>query len=264
MRLKVEQQIEAELLHGNYILPTRPPCIISALGAICKEDSQSVRLIHDCSQPIGAVVNDYADDYSFQYQSLDDAVALIRLGCFLAKVDLKAAYHSIPIHPDCYDYTGLQWHFAGDCSPTVLVDAKLPFGATLSPSVFHRISQAIRRMMECKGVFIVAYLDDFCIIASNQPECQAGLNCFIELLSDLCLYVAWQKLEGPSTRITFLGVVIDSRIMRLELPVVKVQQLQQMLSAAVKRKGLPKQELQSILGKLSWAACVVRGGRTFL
>ena len=52
VRDKVEQVIEEEIAFGNYVVVQDRPVIVSALGAIPKPDSK-VRLIHDCSMPIG-------------------------------------------------------------------------------------------------------------------------------------------------------------------------------------------------------------------
>jgi hypothetical protein len=49
-------------------------------------------------------------------------------------------------------------------------DKKLTFGSKLAPGIFHRLSQAMRRMMSRRGFTIVAYmyLDDFLIYASQR------------------------------------------------------------------------------------------------
>ena len=59
----------------------------------------------DLSSPEGASVNDGISSAltSIQYASIDDAVQTIhRLGngTLMAKLDLKAAYRSVPVHPD--------------------------------------------------------------------------------------------------------------------------------------------------------------------
>ena len=51
VRDKVEKAIREEIEHGNYIITTEKPTIVSASGAIPKPDSDKVRLIHDCSRP---------------------------------------------------------------------------------------------------------------------------------------------------------------------------------------------------------------------
>lgn len=76
---KVSEQIRFELGHGHYKRCSAKPKIVSALGAIPKNDSR-VRLIHDCSRPTGHAVNDFASPNSFKYQSLQDAIDHVTQG----------------------------------------------------------------------------------------------------------------------------------------------------------------------------------------
>ena len=144
---QVEQQIEEEIAEGNYVVTPTKPTIVSALGAIPKPDSAEYRLIHDCSMPEGKGVNSYIDIESFKFQTIDDAVKLIDKGYYLAKIDLRHAYRSVPIHPSNYKATGLKWVFKGSKHPTYLIDKRLPYGGRSAPGIFHRITQAVRRMM---------------------------------------------------------------------------------------------------------------------
>ena len=62
-------------------------------------------------------------------------------------------------------------------------DTKLPFGAKLSVGVFHRLTQAVKRIMARKGYDqIIVYLDDFLIIAESKEKCAEALNSFLQLL----------------------------------------------------------------------------------
>ena len=57
---------------------------------------------------------------------------------FIAKVDLKAAYRSVPIKTMHHTLTGLRWTFSGDRNATNIVDRMLGFGIRKSPSVFNK------------------------------------------------------------------------------------------------------------------------------
>lgn len=47
-------------------------------------------------------------------------------------------------------------------------DTRLPFGAKSSPEIFHRVTQAVRRMITKRGFHdIVVYLDDFLVIGAT-------------------------------------------------------------------------------------------------
>ena len=55
----VEKQILEEIAEGRYVVTETKPTVVSALGAVPKSNG-GIRLIHDCSQPAGRAVNDYA------------------------------------------------------------------------------------------------------------------------------------------------------------------------------------------------------------
>ncbi|CAC5376942.1 unnamed protein product [Mytilus coruscus] len=69
---QAHQQILTEIENGNYIFVNTPPKIISPLGVIPKPDG-GVRIIHDCSRPMGSAVNDFAGEFDKQrFQTVDD------------------------------------------------------------------------------------------------------------------------------------------------------------------------------------------------
>lgn len=92
------------------------------------------------------------------------AVSLIKPNPYLAKIDLKSAYHHVPIHPSTYTATGLAWRFHGDKTLTFLYERKLPFKASKNPEIFHRLTQAITRLMKLGGFSVLAYLDNIIYI----------------------------------------------------------------------------------------------------
>jgi hypothetical protein len=46
----------------------------------------------------------------------------------------------------CYEDIGLGWIFDGSSSPTFLVNARLPFEASITPAIFQLISNRITRL----------------------------------------------------------------------------------------------------------------------
>ena len=127
-RTLVESQIRTEIANGRYVMATEKPKIISALGAVDKPNSQKIRIIHDCSRPKGSALNDFAVNWKFSYQSVQDAISFITPGCFLAKVDLSNAYRSVKINPADFNVSGLAWTFSGEDSPRIMIDTRLMFG----------------------------------------------------------------------------------------------------------------------------------------
>ena len=260
----VHDQIKAELDNGRYQITSSKPTIVSALGAIPKEGNK-IRLIHDCSRPEGFSLNSFAETDPVRFQSVSEAASKIKPNYFMAKIDLESAYRSVPIHEDDYQSTGLKWWFKGDSAPTYLYDTRLPFGAKRAPGIFHRLTQAVRRMMARRGFWdIVMYLDDWLIIAPSKAECRVAMETLLGLLRNLGFAISYKKVTTPTESLTFLGINIDSVDMLLTLPLDKADQLQELIAEFARKRHASLRQLQTLAGKLSWASHVVRGGRPFL
>ena len=261
----VEQQIITELENGRYIPVSARPRIVSALGAIPKKNSTQVRIIHDCSRPHGSALNDLAHRDKFSYQTFQDAVALITPKSYLAKLDLSSAYRSVKLHPSDWEVSGLAWTFSGEPEPLFMIDKRLMFGARKSPYIFHHLSQAVCRIMSSHGYpGIVCYLDDFLVISDSYQKCQETLEYLMKILRHLGFAINYSKLEGPSRVLNFLGIQLDVDHQVLRLPPQKLQQFLSEVRQIYHSSSASKKQLQSLVGKLSWACQVIHGGRPHL
>ena len=212
-----------------------------------------------------AILNSYVpviDKMSFQ--TIDDAIKLLRPKYYLGKIDLRHAYRSVPIHPSNYEATGLKWIFEGDILPTYLMDTRLCFGGRRSPGIFHRLMQSVHHMMYRRGfTTIVVYLDDFLVIRCTKEECQLAFDTLYKLLLTLGFQISPSKLVYPCQQLTFLGVVINTVVMELSLPQSKLSETRELVNTFASHKCASKRQLQQLAGKLNWACRVVHGGRTF-
>ena len=194
---KVEAQILHELDRGNYVVCDVKPCVVSALGAIPKPESEKIRLIHDLTR---GGVNQWATDTSVKYPTIDEAVSKLPSNCYIAKLDLSEAYRSVSVHPSCYRLTGLQWMFKGRAVTSFMNDKKLPFGAAKSCSIFQRLTNSVVRMMLKRGFTCIGYLDDYLIIGDTKARCLEGYKCLSVLLEDLGFRINWGKARPPPRR----------------------------------------------------------------
>ena len=167
--------------------------------------------------PRGMSINDVSKQC---FDSVDDAVGLLKDGYYMAKMDLKAAYRSVCIHPQDRAYTGLKWHENG--VDIDMYDTKLPFGARKSVEIFHRLSQAVKRFMAKRRHEIIVYIDDFLVVANSRTECQLIADELVSLLRHLGFKSSWKKIIDPTQCITFPGVEIDSVDMCLRVPDCKL------------------------------------------
>lgn len=263
-REKVEKQIASEVANGRYMIVDYKPRIVSAIGAIPKSDN-TVRIIHDASRPEGNALNDFCDKESFHYSSLQDAIDMVTPNAFLAKVDLSQAFRTVRTHRSNFPFCGLKWTFAGHSAPTYMVDTRLPNGARHSPFVFNELTQAVVRIMRARGFHnIVCYLDDFLISEQMYDKCISTLNSLISLLRELGFSINYNKVLGPTKRLTFLGIVLNTDTMKLELPEDKIKALKNTMIDLQSKSRATKCQLQSLIGKLNFATQCVFGGRFFL
>ena len=238
-------------------------------GCICDPSKpngpnpQESRLIIDLSAPKERSVNDGIDPAhcSCHYASVADAARRVvecGQGALLAKLDLKSAYRMVPVHPDDSPLLGITW------KGSTYIDKALMFGLRSAPIIFSAVADGLAWALFAEGVeYSIHYLDDFLFcspVASSACQDRKA----IPLCKRLGLPVVQEKIEGPSTRLTFLGITIDSQSMTLSLPKAKVVQLQERLLDWTSRRSASKHQLQELLGHLNHAAAVVRPGRTFL
>ena len=76
--------------------------------------------------------------------------------------------------------------------------------------------------------------------------------------------LAAEKLEEPSDCLTFLGIEIDMRAGQLRLPSDKLSCLRDLLACWYPRRSCRRRQLESLVGTLHHACCVVKPGRAFL
>ncbi len=194
---RIQAQILSEIEDSNYIPVSTKPKKLSVHWERYQKKYGGVRIIQDCSQPEGASLDDYATKDTCSYQTVGEALSMIGPGWYMAKVDLQSAYRFVGIRPAEYCLTGFSWRVKGH-EGTYFFDSRLPFGARKSPSIFSRITQSVRRMMQRRGFdTCVVVLDDFLVAGPSFTEVIEALNCLIQLLRSLGFHINWNKVVGP-------------------------------------------------------------------
>ena len=261
----VERYINSEIATGR-LVPAAGPVHCSPIGLIPKPAQPGkFRLIVDLSAPADHSVNDGIPPElcSLAYASVEDAACLLRhygKGALMAKLDLRSAYRMVPVHPVDQSVLGLRWGGA------TVVDRALPFGLRSAPKIFNAVADGLSWALIQEGVtHPIHYLDDFLFCGPpNSRICQDALSRALPISHRLGLPVAAEKVEGPATVITFLGIEVDSVAQELRLPQVKLVRLKAILAEWEKRRSATKHQLQCLIGHLAHAAKVVRPGRTFM
>ena len=250
---------------GPFDIPPWPDLHCSPLGSREKKDNTR-RLIMDLSQPKGHSINEGIDkeQYSVQYTHFDEATKLVQAtgkNCLMSKVDIQHAFRLLPVLPAQLILLGIFW------LGKFFVDTRLPFGLRSSPGIFNRFADAVCWIIQSifKIKNIVQYSDDFFLVKTNNlSKAVLDLNTVKSAFKHLNIPIAENKLEGPQTSITYLGILIDSSELTIRIPHEKYLELSALLPTWLNRKKCTKKELLSLIGKLSFVCKVVRPGRMFL
>ena len=103
--------------------------------------------------------------------------------------------------------------------------------------------------------FLLHYLDDF--LTSGAPysdECLQNLRIIQSVAHGLGIPLAEEKVEGSSTTLSFLGVVLDTLLLHARLSEEKVSALQNLLCSWSTKRVCLRSDLESLLGHLHHAA----------
>jgi len=250
---------------GPFSAPPFPMMHISGLGVIPKHNGK-LRLIHDLSSPAGVSVNDgiSREEFSPSYASIDMAVASIMRsgkGAYLTKVDIRNAFRLCPVRPADWAHLGIEWQ------GKFYYDRVLPFGLRSAPFIFNAFADAVCWVLADVGKLndLMHYLDDYLNITCPDLALATGQRSVIlDLLAYLNIPVADEKVEGPTTKLVFLGLELDTVALTMRVPDDKVQDIVHILTDIVSRGSVRRRDLVSAVGKLSFAARAITAGRTFL
>ena len=83
------------------------------------------------------------------------------------------------------------------------------------------------------------------------------------MAGELGLSLVEEKMEGPSTSLTFLGIKRDTRMQASRLPDNKLKEFQAWLSGLLRKRKVSLKGLQEIIGHLNFTCRVVAPGRAF-
>ena len=97
----------------------------------------------------------------------------------------------------------------------------MPFGFRHGSSIFQRLSDAIRFIMNQENHTIWNYIDDF-LCVSTPEKIQSFYVRLQELLAELGLMVSPTKLVPPSTQVICLGILVDTGNQSISIPSEKL------------------------------------------
>ena len=160
------------------------------------------------------------------------------------------------------------WNLLGICwNRQYYIDTCLPFGLHSAPFLFNQLSTAIHWILQHRYhvCYLLHYLDNFFAAGSpDSEECSNNLKTMLSLCEHINAPIKSSKIEGPSTHLSFLGIIIDTAEMQASISEDHKQDLLSLLLSFESHHNCTKQQLLSLIGKLSFACKVIPASRIFL
>ena len=173
---------------------------------------------------------------------------LLREGDYLVKIDLKDAYLTVPIWKGHQKYLRFLW------KDTMLEFACLPFGLATAPRVFTKLMKPVVAMLRQRGVRLIIYLDDILIMAESEDLVLHQAASILNLLESLGFVINYKKSQlVPSQQIEFLGFLIDSVTMSVQLSGEKLRKIRKQCRQLLNLEQILLRELSEFLGLLTFS-----------
>ena len=89
-----------------------------------------------------------------------------------------------------------------------------------APKIFTALADGLQWILESQGINPnIHYVDDFMVfLPPGSTTCKSTLEAALTTCQSLGVPIAKKKTEWPSTKITFLGIHINTHEGRLSLP----------------------------------------------
>ena len=215
------------------------------------EQGEKTRPILDC-RPL----NRFLTPKHFKMEDLGMLASIIKQGDHMVKIDLKDAYLHVPIHPTHRKYLqicigGKRYQFKA-----------LPFGLNVAPQVFTRVLKAALLPLRERGIRMVAYLDDICVMAETETQAQEHGAAVVSHLQSLGFIINTKKTcLIPMQCREFLGLVVNSTDMTLSVPAEKLRKIKREASQVLRAETWPLRKLAATIGLMNSVCRAMKNGR---
>ena len=148
--------------------------------------------------------------HHFKMDSISNIIKLVTKNCFMASLDLKDAYYSIPITAShqkflCFKWRGEVYQFT--C---------LPNGLSCAPRIFTKILKPALATLHAMGHISVAHVDDCYLLGQTYEKCVCNVIDTFILLDSLGFVIhPIKSILNPSQEIVTLGFQINSITMTI-------------------------------------------------
>ena len=145
--------------------------------------------------------------------NLTSATQMMTRGCYMASVDLRHAYYSVPIKAEYRKYLKFKWKnqlYQYTCFTN---------GLSNCPCHFTKLMKPVYATFRSQGYLSTSFIDDSYLQGNTLEECTENVAKTVELLDSLGFIIHKEKsVLKPCKELRYLGFALNSEDMTVTLP----------------------------------------------
>ena len=213
----IQSEID-KLLKKKVIIPTQKQegDFVSNIFLRAKKDG-TFRMILNLKR-----LNNDLNYQHFKMDCLNSALDQITKGCYMASIDLKDAYYSVPIAPRYWKF--LKFAFKGQ----YYCFTCMPNGLSPAPRIFTKLLKPVFSSLRKLGYMSTVYIDDSLLIGASREECEANVMATVGTLREMGFTIhPIKSVFKPTQIIQYIGFTLNSNNVTVTLPNDKMQRIRQ-------------------------------------
>ena len=246
IELKALESILEEFVNKNIIKPCKfeKGDYLNTVFLREKKDSTPEKPIYRMILNMKKLNKGYIELIHHKICSLQTCLDLIEPNWFMASLDLKEAFYTIPMDEAFTKY--LKFCVNGTFYKFVV----LPMGFRDSPRIFCKILKPVLAHLRSKGFLSSLYIDDFFLTGPTFTQCEDNVHHTMTLLKSLGFEFSDKSCLQPTTKLQHLGFIIDSENMTVSLSLNKIHKIKELLQSTLNKTFISVRQLASIIGTL--------------
>ena len=238
--LAVNEEIQ-KLIHKEVIALSEQEedQIVSNIFTRKKKDGGH-RMILDLSE-----LNDFIVYRHFKMDTFETARALITKDCYMASLDLRDAYYSVPIASSDRKFFKFSWN------NSMYNFQALPNGLSSGPRLFTKILKPPLAKLREMGHVITAFIDDSLIVARTAEQAANAVHDTAKMLENLGFIIHPDKsVFTPVQEIEYLGFKINSTNMTVYMPTPRKIDIKLVCTDLIHDRKPTIKKVSRVIGKL--------------
>jgi ribonuclease HI len=192
----------------------------------------------------------------FKMETFENALTLISKGTYMASVDLRHAYYSIQIAEEQQKYFRFAWDgkiFQYTC---------LANGVSEGPRLFTKLLKPVYAKLRSMGYVNSGFIDDSLLCGDSKQECTQNVLATTNLMTNVGFMINEEKsVLIPTRKIQYLGNIIDSDEMIVQLPEERQNSIISGCKSLLKKPTATIREVAKIIGLIVASFSAVEYGK---